>query len=249
MKKLEGKTAVISGGNSGIGLATAQEFIDQGAKVIITGRNASSLAEAAASLGTAASYIVSDVSKTTDLDQLKDEVAAIAGTIDILFINAGVAFFAPFEQVNEEFFDQQFNINVKGAFFTVQKLLPILNDNGSIILNASAVTKKGMAGGSVYTATKAALNSLASTLSAELVGRGIRVNTVHPGPIATPIYDKMGMPAEQQNQFATDIASQIPMARFGDPSEIAKAVLFLASSDSSYIIGTELLIDGGFTQF
>ena len=245
MKKLENKVAVITGGNSGIGLATAQEFKAQGAKVVIVGRRQESLDEALNTLGEGAYAVLADVSKKADLEALPQKVENQVGKIDILFVNAGIAFFAPVDQVNEDFFDQTFNVNVKGAYFTIQKLLPIFNDNGSVILNASIAANLGMAGSSVYAASKAAVLSFARTLSAELVERGIRVNSISPGPITTPIYGKMGMPAEQMEGFASSMQEQVPMKRFGSSEEIAKVALFLASDDSSFILGEEITVDGG----
>lgn len=247
MKKLENKVAVITGGNSGIGLSTAQEFKAQGAKVVIVGRRQESLDEALQTLGEGSYAVLADVSKKADLEALPHKIEEQVGKIDILFVNAGIAFFAPVDQVDEAFFDQTFDVNVKGAYFSIQKLLPIFNDNGSIILNASIAANVGMAGASVYAASKAAVLSFARTLSAELVERGIRVNSISPGPISTPLYGKMGMPAEQVEGFANSIQEQVPMKRFGTPEEVAKVVLFLASQDSSYILGEEITIDGGMT--
>jgi len=248
MGNFTGKVAVITGGNSGIGLATAQELEAQGAKVVIFGRNQEKLNEAKAQLNGHSVSIQGDVTKVADLERLFAETERQLGKIDVLFVNAGVALPAPLDSVTEEFWDNQFNINVKGAFFTVQKAVPHLNEGASIILNTSVVNGKGWAGMSVYGATKAALRYLARTLSAELVGKGIRVNAVSPGPISTPIYGKMGMPEEQLNEFAANVQGQVPMGRFGEPTEVAKAVAFLASTDSSYVLGSELAVDGGLSQ-
>jgi NAD(P)-dependent dehydrogenase (short-subunit alcohol dehydrogenase family) len=245
MKKLENKVAVVTGGNSGIGLATAQEFIAQGANVVITGRNAEALHQAALKLGEKAYPITSDTSKLSDIEQLVKKVADRFGKIDVLFINAGIAKFLPLEQVTEESFDETFDINIKGAYFTIQKLSPLMKQGGSIILNSSVVTHVGMANSSVYSASKAALTTLAKSLSAELLPKGIRVNVVSPGPIATPIYDKMGLTQEQQQQFAQYMIPNVPMKRFGSPEEIAKVATFFASDDSSYISGIDILADGG----
>jgi len=248
MGNFTGKVAVITGGNSGIGLATAQELEAQGASVVIFGRNQEKLAEAKAQLNGQSLAVQGDVTKVVDLESLFAETEQKLGKIDVLFVNAGVALPAPLDSVTEEFWDNQFNINVKGAFFTVQKALPYLNEGASIILNTSVVNAKGWAGMSVYGATKAALRYLARALSAELLEKGIRVNAVSPGPISTPIYSKMGMPEEQLNEFATNVQGQVPMGRFGEATEVAKAVAFLASTDSSYILGSELAVDGGLSQ-
>lgn len=246
MGKLENKVAVITGGNSGIGLATAQEFLKEGAKVIITGRNEKSIQEAVASLGEGASGVIADVSKLEDLRELPQKISEKADKIDILFVNAGIAKFAPIGQVDEAFFDDQFDVNVKGAYFTIQHLLPLFNEKGgSIILNASISANIGMPNSSVYAATKAALISLGRTLSAELIERGIRVNTISPGPITTPIYGKLGLPEEQLNEMAGSMQNQVPMKRFGNPEEIAKVATFFASDDSSFVLGVELVADGG----
>ncbi len=245
MTKLSGKVAVITGGNSGIGLATAKEFIQQGAKVIITGRDQEKVDQALAELGVGASGIVSDTADLGAIDQLAAKLASDYGKIDVLFLNAGVAWLAPIEAVDEAFFDRTFNTNVKGLYFTVQKLLPLFTSGGSIILNTSINANIGMPNTTVYAASKAAVVSLARTLSGELVGRGIRVNAISPGPINTPIFSKMGMSDDQIQAVAQQIQSQIPMNRFGKPEEIAKTAAFFASDDSSFIIGAELVADGG----
>jgi NAD(P)-dependent dehydrogenase (short-subunit alcohol dehydrogenase family) len=248
MGKLEGKVAVITGGNSGIGLATAKEFKEQGARVVITGRDQKTLDEAKRAIGGDVLAVRSDTSNLTDIDKLFNVVKEKFGKIDVLFVNAGVGGFAPVESVTEEVFDSIMNINFKGAYFTIQKALPLLNDNASIVLNASIVANIGMPNSSVYAASKAALITLARTLSAELVGRGIRVNVVSPGPVATPILGRMGMPQDVLEETTNSIQAQVPMKRFGRPEEIAKTVLFLASSDSSFLLGTEIVADGGMSQ-
>src|SRR5216683_3792285 len=248
MGRLEDKVAVVTGGNSGIGLATAKEFKEQGARVVITGRDQQTLDEAKRELGGDVLAVRSDASSLTDIDKLFAVVKEKFGRIDVLFINAGVGKFVPLESVTEEMFDSIMDINFKGAFFTIQKALPLLNDNASIVLNASIVANIGMPNSSVYAASKAALITLARTLSAELVGRGIRVNVVSPGPVATPILGRMGMPAEVLEEMAKSIQAQVPMKRFGRPEEIAKTVLFLASSDSSFLLGTEIVADGGMSR-
>lgn len=248
MGKLEGKVAVITGGNSGIGLATAKEFKEQGAQVVITGRDQQTLDEAKREIGGGVLAVRSDTSSLTEIDKLFAAVKEKFGYIDVLFVNAGVGKFAPVEAVTEELFDSIMDINFKGAYFTIQKALPMLTDNASIILNASINAYIGMPNSSVYAASKAALITLARTLSAELVGRGIRVNVVSPGPVATPILGRMGMPPEVLEETAKSIQAQVPMKRFGRPEEIAKTVLFLASSDSSFLLGTEIVADGGMSQ-
>ena len=248
MGKLEGKVAVITGGNSGIGLATAKEFKEQGARVVITGRDQKTLDEAKRAIGGEVLAVRSDTSNLTDIDKLFNVVKEKFGKIDVLFVNAGIGKFAPVEAVTEEVFDSIMNINFKGAYFTIQKALPLLNDNASIVLNASIAANIGMPNSSVYAASKAALITLARTLSAELVGRGIRVNVVSPGPVATPILGRMGMPQDVLEETTNSIQAQVPMKRFGRPEEIAKTVLFLASSDSSFLLGTEIVADGGMSQ-
>jgi NAD(P)-dependent dehydrogenase (short-subunit alcohol dehydrogenase family) len=248
MAKLAGKVAVITGGNSGIGLATAQAFIQEGAKVAIFGRNAQTLDEAAKVLGEKSIAVQGDVTNSENLEALFTKTQNTFGKVDVLYINAGVAQFAPIEATSEEIFDHIMNVDFKGAYFTIQKALPHLNDGASIILTTSGANVLGMPGSSVYAASKAALRSLARTLSAELIGRGIRVNAVSPGPIETPIFGRMGLSAEEIEGFGQSVMQQVPMKRLGQPEEIAKAVLFLASSDSSYVLGIELTVDGGMTQ-
>jgi NAD(P)-dependent dehydrogenase (short-subunit alcohol dehydrogenase family) len=248
MGKLEGKMALITGGNSGIGLATAKEFKEQGARVIITGRDQQTLDDAKRELDDGVLAIRSDTSSLAEIDKLFSAVKDKFGHIDVLFINAGIAKFVPFADVTEEFFDATMDINFKGAYFTIQKALPLLNDNASIVLNASINAYIGMPNSSVYAASKAALITLARTLSAELVGRGIRVNVVSPGPVTTPIFGRLGLPPEALDEIANNIQAQVPMKRFGRPEEIAKAALFLASDDSSFLLGTEIVADGGMSQ-
>jgi len=248
MKRLEGKVAVVTGGNSGIGLATAKEFKEQGAQVVISGRDQRTLDAAKREIGGDVLTVQADVSDPADIDKLFAAVKDKFGRVDVLFVNAGIGKFAPLEAVTEEFFDEVMDINFKGAYFTIQKAVPLLSDNASIILNTSINAHIGMPNSSVYAASKAALITLARTLSAELVGRGIRVNAVSPGPITTPIINRMGLPPEQIKQMAESLQGQIPMKRFGTPEEIAKTVLFLASSDSSFLLGTEIVADGGMSQ-
>jgi NAD(P)-dependent dehydrogenase (short-subunit alcohol dehydrogenase family) len=248
MGRLQGKVAVVTGGNSGIGLATAKRLQEEGAKVAISGRSKQTLDEAVKTIGNGVVAVQADVAKLTDLDRLYAEISQRLGKIDVLFVNAGVAKFAPLTETSESVYDEQFDINIKGAYFTIQKALPFLNDGASIILNTSVVDSKGNAGTSAYSATKAALRSLARTAAAELVGRGIRVNAVAPGPIVTPIFGKTGLPKAAIDDFAKEILVRVPMQRFGQPEEVAGAVAFLASQDASYITGVEINVDGGIGQ-
>ena len=248
MERLQGKVAVVTGGNSGIGLATAKRLQDEGAKVAISGRNKKTLDEAVKTIGNGIVAVQADVAKFEDTDKLYAEVSQKLGKIDVLFVNAGVAKFAPLADTSESTFDEQFDINIKGAYFTIQKALPFLNDGASIILNTSVVDRKGSPGTSAYAATKAALRSLARTAAGELVGRGIRVNTVAPGPIVTPIFGRTGLPKEALDEFSKDILTKVPMKRFGQPEEVAGVVAFLASQDASYITGVEINVDGGYGQ-
>ena len=245
MGTLNGKVAVVTGGNSGIGLATAKLFHAEGAKVAIAGREQKTLDAAVKEIGGDTLAVRADVGKLEDIDRLYRAVKEKFGKIDILFANAGVAKFVPIEQSTEEFFDQQFTINVKGLYFTIQKALPLLNPGASIILNSSVAGSKGFAHSSVYSATKAAVRSFARTLTAELIERGIRVNVVSPGPIATPILSRNGLSKEQMDEVAKNLTALVPAKRFGEPDEVGKAVVFLASPDSSYISGQELFVDGG----
>jgi NAD(P)-dependent dehydrogenase (short-subunit alcohol dehydrogenase family) len=248
MRRLEGKVAVVTGGNSGIGLATAKRLQDEGAKVAISGRNQKTLDEAVQTIGNGVLAVQSDVSNFKDVDKLFAQVSQKLGKIDVLFVNAGVAKFGPFAETSEGTYDENFDINIKGAYFTIQKALPFLNDGASIIVNTSVAGSKGTVGASAYAATKAALRSLARTTAAELVGRGIRVNAVAPGPIVTPIFGRTGLPKEVVDDFAKEIIATVPMKRFGQPEEVAGAVAFLASQDASYITGVELNVDGGLGQ-
>src|SRR6202790_1565697 len=248
MNRLQGKVAVVTGGNSGIGLATAKRLQEEGARVAISGRSKKTLDEAVKTLGNGVVAVEADVARLTDLDRLYAEISQKLGKIDVLFVNAGVAKFAPLAETSESVYDEQFDINIKGAYFTIQKALPFLNDGASIILNTSVADSQGNAGTSAYSATKAALRSLARTAAAELVGRGIRVNAVAPGPIVTPILGRTGLPKEVIDEFAKEIIAKNPMKRFGQPEEVAGAVAFLASQDASYITGVELHVRGGFGQ-
>lgn len=247
-KRFEGKTAVITGGNSGIGLATAKLFHDEGAKVAISGRDQKTLDDAVKIIGAGTLAVKADVSKLGDIDKFYEQVTAKFGKIDAIFANAGVAKFAPAEATDEKLYDEMFDINVKGMYFTLQRALPHLNDNAGIVLNASVAASKGTPNGSVYCATKAAVRSLARTFAGELVGRGIRVNVVSPGPIVTPIFGRTGLPQAAIDEFSVWMKEQNPMKRFGKPEEVGHAVLFLASSEASYITGVELNVDGGAGQ-
>jgi len=245
MKRLENKVAVITGGNSGIGLATAREFLNEGAQVVLTGRDKSTLDQAASELGSQALTVVSDAGKLDDIQRLATLVKEKFGRVDVLFLNAGIAKFAPIEMIDEATYEDTFDVNVKGVFFTVKALLPLMKEGSSVIINASINANIGMANSSIYAASKAAALSFARTLSGELVSRKIRVNAISPGPVNTPIYGRLGLPPEQLEQMAGSIQGQVPLGRFGTPEEIAKVALFFASDDSSFILGAELVVDGG----
>ena len=247
MNKLEGKIALVTGGNSGIGLATAKQFVNEGAYAFITGRREPELAAAVKEIGSHVTGVQGDVSHLGDLDRLFAQIKREKGRLDIVFANAGVAQYAPFGQITEEHYDAIFNINVKGLLFTVQKALPLLPDGASIILNASIVASKGLSA-SVYSATKAAVRSFARTWTTDLQERRIRVNAVSPGFIETPGLNELVASAGAGGQRWKMLLNSIPLGRRGTPDEIAKAVVFLASDDSSYITGTELFVDGGFAQ-
>lgn len=248
MNKLTGKTAVITGGNSGIGLATAELFLQEGARVIITGRRADAVKEAVEKLGDGAYGIVSDARKMIDINALPAQVKKISSTVDILFANAGVGLFAPFAETSEEVFDSNLDINFKGVFFTIQGLLPLIPNNGSIILNTTILVHSGLEAAAAYSASKGALLSLGKTLAVELASRNIRVNSISPGSISTPIYSKMGMPQEALNEFAATVQSKIPLKRFGESKDVAQAALFLASEESSFMTGAEVAVDGGMSK-
>jgi NAD(P)-dependent dehydrogenase (short-subunit alcohol dehydrogenase family) len=246
--RLAGKVAVITGGSSGIGLATAKRFIEEGAHVFLTGRRQAELDEAVKQLGPNATGIRGDVSNLADLDRLFSAVK-LKGKLDIVFANAGIGEFAPLAEITEQHFDKHFGVNVKGMLFTVQKALPLLRDGASVILNASIVASTGNPAFSVYSATKAAVRSFARTWAVDLRDRKIRVNAISPGIIPTPGYNtSLGMNARQVDQFVESALPNIPLGRAGTAEEIAKAVLFLASDDSSYVNGIELFVDGGLAQ-
>ncbi len=248
-KKLDGKIALVTGGNSGMGLETAKRFAAEGAKVVITGRREKEVQEAAKAIGPNGLGVVSDVSRLADLDALYATIKEKFGALDIIFANAGVGEFAPLEHADEGHFDRIFDINVKGLFFTVQKALPLLRDGGSVILNASSAASTGMENFSVYSASKAAVRSFARTWTLDLKARKIRVNAISPGPIDTPIFGKVeGMTQDQIDGFKTSIATMVPLGRMGRSEEIANTALFLASDDSSFITGAEIPVDGGIAQ-
>src|SRR5438477_3912665 len=246
--KLDGKVALITDGNSGIGLATAKRFVNEGAYVFITGRRKSELDAAVKEIGKNVTAVQGDVAKLDDLDRLFAQIKKEKGKIDILFANAGIAKYAPFGAITEELYDSIFDINVKGVLFTVQKALPLLPDGASVILNASIVASKGLPANSVYSATTAAIRSFARTWTTDLKDRRIRVNAVSPGSIDTPGLSGLLASAEAGEQRKKMISASVPLGRFGTPDEIAKAVVFLASDDSSYVTGIELFVDGGFAQ-
>jgi NAD(P)-dependent dehydrogenase (short-subunit alcohol dehydrogenase family) len=248
MEKLEGKVAVITGGNSGIGFATAQRFVSDGAYVFITGRRQSELDAAVKQIGKNITGVQGDVSNLADLDRLYATVKKQKGRIDILFANAGVGELVPLGAITEAHFEKTFSINVKGLLFTVQKALPLFQDGGSIILNASIAASKGVEASSVYNATKAAIRSFARTWTVELKQRKIRVNAISPGMIDTPGLNRLAKSQEQLEQFKTSFVSTIPMGRTGIPDEVANVVSFLASDNSSYVTGVELFVDGGVAQ-
>jgi NAD(P)-dependent dehydrogenase (short-subunit alcohol dehydrogenase family) len=242
--KLKDKVAVITGGTTGIGQAAARLFQAEGAQVYVTGRTEATLAEVRKSVP-GVTAVPSDASDLEDVAALARTLQSQAGRVDVLFVNAGIAQFLPVEQVTREIYDRMFNVNVRGAFFTVQQLLPLMPKGGAIVLTSSIAADLGMATASVYSATKAAVSSLARTLASELVARGIRVNEVSPGPIETPIFNKMGMPADQVEGLKGHLTGMVPMKRMGTPDEVARAALFLASGDASYVTGARIIVDGG----
>ncbi|WP_266170515.1 SDR family oxidoreductase [Dyella subtropica] len=248
MNRFEGKTVLVTGGNSGIGLATAQAYAEEGARVIITGRDRTSLEKAVATLGPKAVAIRNDASTVASARELAGNLSAQGILLDAVFLNAGSAKFSPFPDVDESFWDQIFNVNVKGLYFQIQALLPLLNQGASLVINGSINAHIGMPGSSVYAASKAAVISLAKTLSAELLSRGARVNVVSPGPVETPLYGKLGLDEASLKATAAQIQAQVPLGRFGKPAEIASTVLHLSSPESAFIVGTEIIADGGMSQ-
>jgi len=243
MKNLENKVAIVTGGNSGIGYAAAADLVAKGAKVIVTGRNKEALAKAEKELNVTG--IVADQADLKSIDNLVEEVKSKFGKVDILFLNAGIAAFAPVDSASEEHYDSIMNVNVKGVYFTVQKVLPILNDGGSIIFNTSVNAHVGMPNSSVYAASKAAVLSLNKVFAVELASRKIRVNAVSPGPIETPLYGKVGLEKEEVEGLGSALGEKILLKRFGQSAEVAKTVSFLASDDASFITGSDIVVDGG----
>jgi NAD(P)-dependent dehydrogenase (short-subunit alcohol dehydrogenase family) len=248
MGKLAGKIALVTGGNSGIGLATAKQFVEEGAHVFVTGRRQRELAAAVETVGKNATGVQGDMASLADLDRLYARIKQDKGRLDIVFANAGVAKYAPLGSISEEIYDYHFNVNVRGVLFTVQKALPLMPDGGAIVLNASIVGSKGLASNSVYSATKAAVRSFARTWTTDLKARRIRVNAVSPGSTDTPGLSGLLASSEVGQQRQKMLATAVPLGRLGAPEEIAKAVVFLASDDASYITGIELFVDGGFAQ-
>lgn len=247
-KKLEGKVALVTGGSSGIGLATAKRFVSEGAYVYITGRREAELEAAVRELGRNATAVQADVSKPSDLDRLYAQIKKEKGRLDTIFANAGGGGFLPLGAITEEQYHDTFNTNVKGVIFTVQKALPLLRDGGTVVLNASTAASQGMGAFSVYAASKAAVRNLARGFATDLKDRRIRVNAVSPGVIVTPGYKKAGLTDEQIQGFVAQMSATIPLGRTGEPDEIAKAVVFLSSDDSSFVNAAELVVDGGMTQ-
>lgn len=245
MTRLANKRALITGGTSGIGLETARQFLAEGARVAVTGTNPATLAAARAELGESVLWIRADASAVREQQAVADAVAQSFGGLDTVFINAGIGDLRPVERWDEAGFDRVFDTNLKGPFFLIQALLPLLGNPASIVLNTSNTAHMGMANASVYSASKAALLSMARTLSGELIQRGIRVNAVSPGPVRTPLYDKLGLAAADVTAMEESLKAQVPARRFGTPSEIARAVVFLASDEAPFTVGSELIIDGG----
>lgn len=245
MGRLKGKTVLITGGSSGIGLATARLFRAEGAQLAITGRDPERLAVAQEELGSDTLVIRSEAGNLAEIESLMDQIRSRFGRLDVLFVNAAVAKAAPAELVSETQFDEIMGANFKGAFFTIQKALPLFGSHASIIVTTSITNQLGSPNFSIYGASKAALRSLVQSLSLELIDRGIRVNAISPGPIATPIFDRFGLPPEVIHGIKGEIERKSPIKRFGSPDEIAKVALFLASDDSAYVVGEEIVVDGG----
>jgi NAD(P)-dependent dehydrogenase (short-subunit alcohol dehydrogenase family) len=244
-QRFKDKVAVVTGGNSGIGLAAAKAFAREGAKVAITGRSEATLTAAEKEIGPGTLALQADMSKLAEIAGFMDRVRETFGRIDALFVNHGVARPSAFEEVTEENFDETVDTNVKGALFTIQKALPLLTRESAVILNASINAHRATSAGAVYALSKAAVVNLAKSLASDLAPRGVRVNVISPGPVATPIFGRMGFPEDQMRQMREQISGLVPLKRFAQPDEIASAVLFLASSESSYIVGSELIVDGG----
>jgi len=247
MGRYQGKTAVITGGTTGIGFSTAKLLVSEGAKVVITGRTAATVESAERELGASARAIAADTSRLADLDRVVELAKSHLGRVDFVFVNAGIAKFAPFDAVDERLWDEQHDINVRGAFFAVQRLVPLVPDGGAIVLDASIVAVKGFPATTAYAASKAALRSLGRTLAAELLPRGIRVNVVSPGPVTTPILDKSNVPPEARAGMVEQFREAVPMKRFGLPEEVARAAVFLAF-EATFTTGADLPVDGGIGQ-
>jgi NAD(P)-dependent dehydrogenase (short-subunit alcohol dehydrogenase family) len=245
MARLNGKRTLITGGTSGIGLATARQFLAEGARVVITGNNPDTIADVQAELGRDVLVLRADSASVTEQQKLAAALKAHYGQLDVAFLNAGISVWVPLEDWSEEMFDRSFAINVKGPYFLMQALLPVLANPASVVLNTSINAHVGMARASVYSATKAALLNFAKTLSTELLPRGIRVNAVSPGPTDTPLFDKLGIPHAYREQVDKDIVATIPFGRLGKPEEVAKAVVYFASDESAWTIGSEIIVDGG----
>jgi NAD(P)-dependent dehydrogenase (short-subunit alcohol dehydrogenase family) len=248
MNRLQDKRALITGGTTGIGIETARQFIEEGARVAVTGTNPDTLDAARKTLGKDAQVIASDAGNTSAQATLAKQIADTFGKLDILVVNAGIVDLRPLEKWDEAAFDRSMAINFKGPFFLIQALLPIFSNPAAIVLNTSINAHIGMPNSSIYAASKAALLSLAKTVSGECISRGIRVNTVSPGPIATPLLSKLGLPEAELKNMNAQIQSQVPVGRFGNPSEIAKAIVFLASDEAAFTVGSELIIDGGMSN-
>ena len=245
MARLQGKRALITGGTSGIGLEAAKHFLNEGARVVVTGVNPDSIAKAKDQLGSEVLVLQADSADVEAQKKLALDIRDHFGQLDIAFLNAGVSVWMPMEAWTEEMFNRSFDINVKGPYFLIQALLPVFANPASVVLNTSVSVHVGDANSSVYAATKAALLNMSKTLSTELLGRGVRLNAVSPGPVDTPLYDKLGIPVEYREQVNAEIVSSIPAGRFGTPEEIAKAVVYLASDESKWTIGSEIIVDGG----
>jgi NAD(P)-dependent dehydrogenase (short-subunit alcohol dehydrogenase family) len=248
MQRLKGKRAIITGGTTGIGIETARQFVAEGATVAVTGLNEHTLSQARELLGPEVEIMRSDAGDVPAQAQLAQRLKEKFGQLDVVVLNAGIGVFKPLDQWDEAAFDRSVAVNLKGPFFLLQALLPLLANPSSVLLTGSVNAHVGMATSSVYSATKAALRSLARTLSGELIARGVRVNTISPGPVTTPIYAKLGLPPEALEQMSAAILGQVPAGRFGTPIEIAKAAVFLASDEAAYAVGSELVLDGGFTS-
>lgn len=245
MSRLQGKRTLITGGTSGIGLETAKQFLAEGARVVVTGVNPDSIDKAKSELGSEVLVLRADSASIAAQAELAQAIEAHYGQLDVAFLNAGVSVWAPIEEWTEEMFDRCFDINVKGPYFLIQSLLPVFANPASVVLNTSVSAHAGMARSSVYAATKAAFLNLSKTLSSELLGRGVRFNAVSPGPVDTPLYDKLGIPDAYREQVRKDIVAAIPFGRFGTPDEVAKAVLYFASDESAWTLGAEIIVDGG----